>query len=81
MANTTIEIDQAIIAAATRCNDDSSCIRGNLAQLCQVVDCISNDVHFVKCVDEPACNYKVPFANEYVCNCPVRQELFNTYNL
>ena len=76
-----IEIDDAIITAATRCSDSFSCMSGDLSHLCKVEDCIAEDIHFVRCVDEPSCNYKIPFAKEYVCTCPVRQEIFNCYRI
>ena len=75
-----IEISDDIIEETAQCNDDFSCLLGDLTQLCKVESCVSNTIHFVRCLEGSQCNYKVPFGDGHVCTCPTRMEIYNQYS-
>ena len=76
-----LEIDAEITAETTRCADNFSCLSGDSEKLCEVEDCVSNTIHFVKCLESSHCNYKVPFGNGHVYTCPTRMEIYNCYQM
>lgn len=76
-----IEIDESTMRAATGCTKEISCLDPSRTTLCQVKHCVQNKVHFVECLDVDYCCYKMSFGSGFVCNCPVRKEIFNRYGL
>lgn len=76
-----IEIDDDILDTTTNCNDDFSCLLGDLELLCEVESCVSDTIHFVKCLETTHCYYKVPFGDGHVCTCPTRMEIYNRYKV
>jgi hypothetical protein len=74
-----IEVSEDAIKKTTKCRKNISCLSGK--EICKVELCIDNKIHFIKCVDNNPCSYKVPFGYSYVCLCPVRKELYNSYKI
>ncbi len=75
------KINDSILKNTTRCKKKISCLAGEISTLCKVELCIEDKIHFIKCVDNKPCSYKIPFGYSYVCICPVRKELHNQYNI
>lgn len=75
------DISDKVICNTKDCNKGMSCLLSDDYALCEVVDCVNNKVHFIKCLDKKYCTYKMSFGNEFICNCPVRKELFNLYGI
>jgi len=75
-----IKVDDIIKQKTTKCRKNFSCITDG-TPLCSVELCIENNIHFIKCLNNELCSYKVPFGYSFVCICPVRKELFNTYKI
>ncbi len=76
-----LNVHDDIIKNTNRCKKDHSCLSGFAADLCQVEMCIGEKIHFIKCMNENICNYRIPFGYSFVCTCPVRKELYNKYKL
>lgn len=74
-----IEIDKAILNNTNACGKNFECLKNENHIYCKVESCVSDKVHFVKCKSENSCNYKISFADSFVCNCPTRKEIFNKY--
>ena len=74
-----IEIDEAAIQEATKCHKGLSCLHSEKSQLCEVDVCIQENVLFVNCLNKEPCNYRMRFGISYICNCPVRKEIYTTY--
>ncbi len=74
------KIDEDVLKNATKCKKDFSCLSGE-KELCRVELCVDNKIHFIKCVDNIPCSYRIPFGYSYVCICPVRKELHNQYRI
>lgn len=70
---TVIKINEDILKKTTRCKKDFSCLSGEM-ELCRVELCVDNKIHFIKCVSDEPCSYKIPFGYSFVCICPVRKE-------
>ena len=76
----TLIVDDNIIKGTTKCKKKFSCLSGETT-LCSVELCIENKIHFIKCVSKESCNYRISFGFSYVCNCPVRKEIYNKYKI
>lgn len=75
-----MEICRETIKLTIKCNHDFICL-DNSNFCCKVKDCISNEVHFVDRATNKICPYAVPFGYAFICNCPVRKEIFNRYGV
>jgi hypothetical protein len=75
-----IKVDDNILQKTTKCKNNFSCLAGE-TPICNVENCIDNKIHFIKCVSNKLCNYRVPFGYSDVCTCPVRKELYNSYKI
>jgi len=79
MLKTVIKIDEDISKSATKCKKNLSCLSGN--DICKVESCVDGKIYFIKCMNLDPCNYRISFGYSFVCNCPVRKELFNLYKI
>jgi len=73
------EVDEAVIKATTRCEKDFACLECEEKVYCPVEACLMHRVHFVKCLHDKPCAYKVRVDRSPVCTCPVRKEIFRRY--
>ena len=72
------KIDKKIIDS-TECEKSFKCLK-NQKNLCKVKLCIADKAHFLKC-DDKKCKFKSFSGNETLCTCPVRQEIYNLYEI
>ena len=56
-----MEIDEEILKNTTECNKNFHCLSTGNHIYCKVETCINNKVHFVKCMSEESCPYKMNF--------------------
>jgi pyrroline-5-carboxylate reductase len=76
---TVVRINEEVLKNTSKCKKDFSCLAG--MSLCQVELNVGDKIHFVKCMSNEPCNYRISFGYSFVCLCPVRKELFNRYNI
>lgn len=77
-----MRIRNEILNKTTQCNRDFSCLKGiKPDKNCRVINCLNNEVHFVECSNDSFCSYLMSFGNSFICNCPVRKEIFNKYGI
>jgi hypothetical protein len=74
-----MEIDPLIIAETHFCSKNFDCLIKSTPVYCAVENCIGNKVHFIESNHNLSCKYKLPFGYTYICNCPVRKEIYNKY--
>ncbi len=74
------EIAHETLASAEQCHRNHACLNEKTPPLCHVKDCVNNEIHFVA-TNILYCKYFVFFADEVICTCPVRKELFNKYKV
>lgn len=75
-----MDIDKDTLHRTTDCTKDFDCLNNKSCICCKVKQCISN-VLFIKCPEENRCFYKLPFAQENICTCPTRKEIFNKHGV
>ncbi len=76
-----MEIDKEVLALASGCPTNLSCITKSTEHLCKVEECLNNKIYFLNCSDNNTCNYKVSFGTSHTCACPVRKEIYNKYKV
>jgi hypothetical protein len=67
--------------ATTKCPSGCSCLTGEPKNLCAVENYTEGTVHFIRCLHDGSCPYQHPFKNGELCGCPVRKEIFTTYQI
>lgn len=78
--NTTkIEINEDILLGTKCCDNNKSCLNGNLNNCCKVIECINNHVYFVKDKDIEHCYYRHKYGYSSFCTCPTRKGIYNKY--
>lgn len=74
-----------IVNATVQCADDFSCLYGEGECLCEVIGCSpdsdSGILYIHHADDIRSCRYEMFFGNSFVCNCPVRKELYRQYHV
>ena len=73
------EIDEKILKETTDCKRKFKCLESEDHIYCRVKDCVEGKVHFIECLYEAPCEYKMVFGHSLVCNCPTRKEIYNRY--
>ena len=68
--------------ATQKCPSGYSCLTGDRKHLCAVEPCGNGKSRSVTCLEEGnCCSYLHPFGAGNYCMCPVRQEIFNKYQI
>jgi hypothetical protein len=84
-----IEINNIIIDKATKCHANLSCLNdkdtpkcSDRLAMCPVESKIGDGMVFVNFNHDISCIYNIPFVdNQIICNCPVRYEIYERYNI
>lgn len=77
---TDIEIDEEIKQSAIKCKKDFRCLTDNNYELCKIIESVRDNVLFIECLELKHCSYKTSFGySSYICNCPVRKEIYRRY--
>ena len=68
------------------CHGNFNCLNGNGNSkhcgdkpLCPVTFALGEDMKFVDYNGSLGCNYYMNYGNGFICNCPVRNEIYNRY--
>jgi hypothetical protein len=75
------QINEDILKNTTKCTTNFSCLSGNRTDLCKVEYNVDDKIHFVNCIGSKPCNYRIPFGYSFICQCPVRKEIYNRYKI
>lgn len=75
-----IEISRDSIDKTTKCDRNFECLQDGDGPSCEISDCISCSVYFVKKISNRYCRYGENFGFDKYCTCPVRQEIYNKYS-
>jgi len=79
MTSTALEVDETVVNATTECTKNLRCLVSSRSELCQVKHCVQGKVHFIECERIEYCSYQMSFGTGFVCNCPVRKYIYNSY--
>lgn len=81
-SKTRFYIDASALKQADRCVDSFRCLKDPSHQLCEVSSVAANGkVLFIGSDQCVSCGYRVRFADEVICACPVRQEIYKKYKV
>ena len=76
------EIEDEVVSLATKCQKDHVCLTGEGALYCKVSDLMrgrDEEIPLLDCSEDVDCAYCQSFGKSYICNCPVRKEIFKRY--
>ena len=73
------KVEENILNKTDKCRSDFSCLSGKKECLCPVEDSFDGIVLFVNPPCSSACGYMMSFGYSYVCNCPIRKEIYSKY--
>ena len=76
-----MKIDKEVLKKTTECKKNFECLDNDCNILCKVVDSINQEIHFVRCLTEIDCNYKLYFGQKCICTCPTRKKIFTKYGI
>ncbi|MBI4843295.1 MAG: hypothetical protein HY809_03090 [Nitrospirae bacterium] len=75
-------ISNEVVLEAKECALDYSCLSGEKECLCDVEEPSNGIVLFVTPANKRNfCCYRITFGDSFICNCPVRKEIFNRYSI
>lgn len=77
--NMKIKISDETIKKTKSCNKSFGCLKNEKHVLCQVEDCVNEEVYFIKRLYTDKCDYQISFGNSCFCSCPVRTEIYKKY--
>lgn len=66
---------------ATKCPSKMNCIYGGGGPKCEVERGVENSGVFLQTVNDGPCPYKMSFGYDFICNCPVRIELYTRHGV
>ena len=77
-------VDDEIVKLAIHCKKGFLCLEPGGQYLCPLerhADGEAETPPFLKCLKKEECVYKVPSSNtgDFVCRCPVREEIYSRY--
>jgi len=76
-----IAVPADIKAKTTKCDKCFDCLLNEQHVYCKVKACVDGAVHFIECRDNEPCSYKMAFGRGYLCTCPIRKYIYNTYKI
>ena len=75
-----IQISEDILKKTISCAKNFSCL-SEQKDLCEMRSQIVRVVYFIKHAKDKRCIYALSFDNDYICNCPTRQEIYWRYRI
>lgn len=76
-----LKVSEEVLKDTSNCKQGFSCLSGKRECLCEVEDSSNGMVIFIKpSCKLGLCHYRLSFGRSFICNCPVRKEIFNRYN-
>lgn len=75
------KIPANIVAEADKCRQDYGCLSGQEFGLCKPAYRQGQKTGVLICGERPNCPYSSYIGSDYVCTCPVRQEIFKKYGV
>ena len=75
-----IQINEDILKKTISCEKNFSCL-SDQKDLCEMKSQIVRVVYFIKHPKNKRCSYSLSFGNDYICNCPTRQEIYKRYRV
>jgi len=76
-------IEKKILGNTKKCHREYGCLKMNSDGYCKAtgIQTLKNPVCFVDYSLNKSCKYVMNFGNGYICNCPVRNEIYRKYKI
>ncbi len=74
-------VSNKVMEATTDCKKGFSCLEDKRKDLCKVGVSIGDEVHFIVCADDTNCSYQRSSVEGFICDCPIRKEIYNKYKI
>ncbi|MGC9553971.1 MAG: hypothetical protein ACP5EK_01535 [Thermoplasmatota archaeon] len=74
-----VTVPESILARTTKCHRDFACLEEEDGRTCPVERYLGDGLLFVEPADDIYCSYRTSFGHSYICGCPVRRELYLSY--
>ena len=71
-------VDKTIIDKAIHCDKNHACLTEENHPSCKIASCVGNKIHFVEKLERD-CKCYQEFGFSFICNCPVRIEIYRKY--
>ena len=76
-----VKIDEEIVQRTTQCEHDFSCISEDKTCICEAIRSIGHVILEIKHKYRSVCRYCLSYGNTDICLCPIRNEIYNRYNI
>ncbi len=76
-----LHVSKEVVQATTGCKKGFSCLEYKEKNLCKIETCIDGEVHFIVCLNELNCSYPRIDGERFICDCPIRKEIYNNYKI
>jgi hypothetical protein len=81
MVATLFKIDKETLKKSENCRKRCSCLCANKRDICAIDFCVGKEIYFVKFPDGKPCPNMNTFGKGNICECPVRKELYDKYQI
>jgi len=75
------DISADVVRQAAKCHIDHACLSDPGYELCKIDYVMTDEVFFLKCLNNQPCAFRTTFGDVTVCTCKVRKEIFRKYEV
>jgi hypothetical protein len=75
-----LNVNEQTRAKAIKCHKCFECLYSQ-DNICKVLDDIDKKVLFVEEKERGFCKFAINFGGQVICNCPVRKDIFENYDI
>ena len=76
-----LDIGIDVVRQAAKCHINNACLSDPDYKLCKIDYVMTDEVFFLKCLNDQACAFRTTFGDVTVCTCKVRKEIFRKYEV
>jgi len=76
-----VYVSNEVMQSTTGCKKGFSCLEDNKKDLCKIGTSVDGEVHFIVCLNETNCSYERSYEEGFICDCPIRKEIYNKYKI
>ncbi len=76
-----LKIAPDVLKKTSKCREDFSCLKGMTDCICEVKSNINNKIIFIEPCRNIHCKYMLSFGYKYICSCPTRMEIYDSYKV
>lgn len=81
MIDAAFRIDKKTLKKTAGCLKKCSCICSNKRDICEIDFCVGKEIYFVKFPSGKACSNMETFGKGNICECPIRKQIYERYQI